>query len=134
MSDYESYQEALEAAREEITRIYATSPETYPPEDVLWERIAERARELFGAFEFEPEGGWRVEHRHVRVLVGPDGKEHFDGDLLSVAQIAEIRGVTRARVHQWGERIGLLQVGTFGCSSVSDVLGFKPRPTGRPRA
>lgn len=57
-------------------------------------------------------------------------------DKLTIAEAAELKGVTRGRVYQW-IWAGRLVVEHHGaqCTLVNrdDVLALEPRPAGRPR-
>lgn len=136
----ESYREAIERAREEMIRRYARPPRI--SQDALWRAIEKRANELFPRYEVEPQNEWRVEslEPHVpyrRSLIAPDGRVYGPQDYINVAQIAEVHGVSKRRVYQWGERINLrehpaMPPGSPLVAWVEEVLGFKPRPEGRP--
>lgn len=78
--------------------------------------------------------GW---HLDGRTLVSPDGTAwdaHDPAALLTAAQIADMRGVTKRRVLQWGERIGLKPLGSLGMvATARDALAFEPEAAGRPK-
>lgn len=139
MAHLENYEAAVQEAMRQIdAERLSAGQAAWPDEDTYWELVGARARRLFPAFEAEPQSGWRVEslEPHVpyrRSLIDPEGRVYAPEALLTVAQVAQIRGVSKRRVQQWGERIGLTPLGSQLVTTVSAVLGFKPKPVGRPR-
>ena len=80
--------------------------------------------------------GWRlVVMDHASVLIDPAGAMHYPSDLLSVAQVAELYGVGKSRVHGLlrERRMSGTRYGNMILIPVREALKCVVRVNGRPR-